>query len=85
MYVKATHTHCGQGIGKALLQALVKESEAKSIWTLQASIFPENIPSITLHKNAGFEHIGIRHRIGKLNGHWRDTVLLEKRSETIGL
>ena len=75
----------GRGIGRALLETLISESEGVGIWTLQASIFPENAASIALHKNAGFQHIGIRRRIGKLNDHWRDTVLLEKRSETVGL
>jgi L-amino acid N-acyltransferase YncA len=83
VYVATSHR--GQGIGRILLETLITESEANGIWTLQASIFPENTASITLHKNAGFQHIGIRHRIGKLNDRWRDNVLLEKRSKTIAL
>ena len=56
----------GQGVGKALLQALITESEAGGIWTLQAGIFPENSASIRLHKSAGFRQIGIREKIGKM-------------------
>jgi L-amino acid N-acyltransferase YncA len=75
----------GQGLGKTLLQALISESEAGGIWTLQAGIFPENTASIRLHESAGFRQIGIRQRIGKMGDRWRDTVLLEKRSQTVGL
>jgi len=53
----------------------------KSIWTLQASIFPENVASIALHKSCGFREVGKRERIGKMNGVWRDTLLLERRSK----
>jgi phosphinothricin acetyltransferase len=75
----------GHGIGRLLLASLVSESEQAGIWTLQASIFPENSASISLHKGCGFREVGTRHRIAKLNGVWRDTVLLERRSETAGI
>ena len=74
----------GHGVGKALLQALVEESEQNGIWTLQAGIFPQNTGSIALHKSCGFREVGIRHRVGKLRDTWRDVVLLERRSETVG-
>lgn len=74
----------GQGIGAALLDRLVKESEKSGIWTLQASIFPENVASISLHQSCGFREVGIRERIGKMKGIWRDTVLLERRSKLVG-
>jgi L-amino acid N-acyltransferase YncA len=74
----------GRGIGKALLQTLVDESEAHGIWTLQAGIFPENVASIALHKSCGFCEVGIRRRIGKLGDTWRDVLLLERRSSTAG-
>jgi L-amino acid N-acyltransferase YncA len=70
----------GQGVGRKLLTALIIESEENGIWTLQASIFPENESSISLHRSCGFRMVGRRERIGKLNGAWRDTVLLERRS-----
>ena len=74
-----------KGIGKALLQALVAESEAAGIWTLQAGIFPENKASIALHESCGFRIVGTRERIGKMHtGQWRDTMLLERRSSTVG-
>jgi L-amino acid N-acyltransferase YncA len=74
----------GRGIGTALLQALVTESEAHEIWTLQAGIFPENAPSIALHKACGFREVGRRTRIGKLGDVWRDVLLLERRSAAVG-
>ncbi len=80
----ATATH-GRGVGKALLNALIEQSEAAGLWTLQAGIFPENIASLALHKSLGFREVGIRQRIGKLGDHWRDVVLLERRSVKIGI
>jgi L-amino acid N-acyltransferase YncA len=70
-----------QGVGRTLLEKLIVESERNGIWTLQASIFPENEGSVALHKSLGFREVGRRERIGKLNGVWRDTVLLERRSD----
>jgi L-amino acid N-acyltransferase YncA len=75
----------GKGIGRKLLSQLIKESETNGIWTLQASIFPENHPSLTLHESCGFREIGRRKRIAKLNGVWRDTVLIERRSRLVGV
>jgi L-amino acid N-acyltransferase YncA len=74
----------GRGIGRELLQALIRESEAAGFWTLQASIIAENEPSLALHRAAGFRVVGRRERIGRLHGVWRDTILLERRSPRIG-
>jgi L-amino acid N-acyltransferase YncA len=74
----------GQGVGKALLQALVTASEGAGIWTLQASIFPENEASMALHLACGFRQVGYRERIGRLHGAWRSTILVERRSEKVG-
>ncbi|GAB2475556.1 phosphinothricin N-acetyltransferase [Hymenobacter qilianensis] len=74
----------GQGVGRQLLGALIAESERNGIWTLQASIFPENTVSIRLHETHGFRMMGRRERIGQLAGVWRDTVLLERRSTVVG-
>jgi phosphinothricin acetyltransferase len=74
----------GAGAGRALLLSLIEASERNGIWTLQAGIFPENAASIALHLSCGFREVGRRERIGKLNGVWRDTILLERRSQTIG-
>jgi phosphinothricin acetyltransferase len=75
----------GYGIGKRLLRALISESEKNNFWTLQAGIFPENKASIKIHEDCGFRFIGVRQRIGKMNGRWRDTLLLERRSDKIGI
>jgi phosphinothricin acetyltransferase len=75
----------GGGVGKALLHALVRASEESGIWTLQAGIFPENRASIALHKSCGFREVGVRSRIGKLGSTWRDVLLLERRSDRVGV
>lgn len=82
--VYVAHDEKGRGVGKNLLASLVQHSEANGIWTLQASVFPENVASIRLHKSCGFREVGTRKRIGQLNGVWRDTVLLERRSSLAG-
>ena len=74
----------GKGVGKTLLQSLIKASEENDLWTLQAGIFPENIASIKLHEANGFRIIGTREKIGRMYGVWRDTVLLERRSKVVG-
>ncbi|HEY9403150.1 MAG TPA: GNAT family N-acetyltransferase [Pyrinomonadaceae bacterium] len=74
----------GRGVGRALLAALVEASEQGGIWTLQAGVFPENEASIKLHLSCGFREVGRRERIGKLHGAWRDTLLLERRSQNVG-
>ena len=73
-----------QGIGAALLKALIAESEKHGIWTLQGAILAENVASIRLHQRAGFRIVGTRERIGCMNGKWRDTVLMERRSASVG-
>ena len=75
----------GRGVGRALLEALVRESESEGIWTLQAGSFPENVASVALHKSCGFREVGRRERVGRLAGRWRDTLLLERRSRTVGV
>ncbi|HWS55413.1 MAG TPA: hypothetical protein VN228_14850, partial [Pyrinomonadaceae bacterium] len=63
----------------------VESSEANGVWTLQASVFPENAASLALHRAFAFREVGRRERIGKLQGRWRDTVLLERRSTKVGV
>ncbi len=76
----------GQGIGGRLMRELVRRSEAEGFWTLQASVFPENLSSIRAHERAGFRIVGRRERIGRFHdGRWRDTVLMERRSASAGL
>ena len=78
----------GRGLGAALLRALAESTEADGIWTIQASVFPENEASLKLHLANGYVVVGRRHRIarmthGPLNGHWRDTVLIERRTRVL--
>ena len=82
IYVHPDHRKCG--VGRAILAALIASSEASGIWTVQTGIFPENSASLALHERVGFRIIGIRQRIGQLNGVWRDTLLLERRSTVVG-
>jgi phosphinothricin acetyltransferase len=74
----------GQGIGSELLSALIEASEIAGIWTVQAGIFSENVASLALHEKHGFRTVGIREKIGCLNGQWRDVVLMERRSKKAG-
>jgi L-amino acid N-acyltransferase YncA len=83
VYVSARHA--GKGIGSLLLGALIEASEQQGYWTLQSGIFTENVASIKLHEKHGFRMVGHREKIGKMDGVWRDTVLLERRSKTVGV
>jgi phosphinothricin acetyltransferase len=79
----------GRGIGRQLLEAFAASTEDAGIWTIQSGVFPENTASLTLHHNAGYRDIGTRERIGPMTygphaGQWRDVILLERRSPTIG-
>ena len=80
----------GHGVGRALLDAFVTAADAAGIWTIQSSVFPENIASLRLHQRAGFHVVGRRERIARSRlgphaGQWRDTVLIERRSTVNGL
>jgi L-amino acid N-acyltransferase YncA len=81
VYVAAAAT--GRGVGRALLERLVAGADAAGIWTIQAGIFPENRASLALHRRCGFRTVGVRERLGKLGGRWRDVVLLERRSPLV--
>jgi phosphinothricin acetyltransferase len=74
-----------RGVGRRLLQHLVRASEAAGIWTLQAGIFPENRASLSLHAAFGFREVGVRERIGRHGGRWRDVIVLERRSPSVGV
>jgi L-amino acid N-acyltransferase YncA len=73
----------GRGVGRALLDALIRATEQAGIWTIQSGIFPENPASAALHEAAGFRTVGRRERIGVHNGVWRDVLLIERRSPLI--
>jgi len=75
----------GRGVGHLLMQKVIADSESNGIWTLNAAMFPENSGSIRLHKKVGFREIGIREKIAKLDGKWRDNVVMERRSKTVGI
>ncbi|MBM7622525.1 GNAT family N-acetyltransferase [Sporohalobacter salinus] len=84
IYVKSEYRE--EGIGTNLLKRLIETSEKNGFWTLQASIFPENKSSLSLHKKFGFREVGIRKKIGRMKkGNWRDVILLERRSNKIGI
>ena len=78
-------TKKGMGIGRKLLEALVVSSEQNGIWSLLSVIDDGNIASLQLHLHAGFRQIGYRERIAKLNGRWRTTIMMEKRSKIVGV
>lgn len=76
----------GRGVGSALLQAVIEASEAAGCWTLLAGVQIENVASLALHERTGFRRVGVQRRLGRdPSGRWRDVVLLERRSATIGL
>lgn len=75
----------GRGVGSALLAAVIAESERLGFWTLQGGIFPENTASRALVRKHGFREVGVRERIGEMNGVWRDVVLVERRSRVVGV
>ena len=83
VYVAATAR--GQGVGRALLEALIVASEAAGLWTLFAGVLAENTPSLALHEKLGFRRIGVQQALGRdAAGRWRDVVLLERRSRSVG-
>jgi L-amino acid N-acyltransferase YncA len=73
----------GRGVGRRLLAALLASAEQGGIWTVQTGIFPENQASVRLHQACGFRLVGVRERLGRLDGRWRDVLLLERRSPRI--
>lgn len=75
----------GLGVGNVILSTIIDWSEDNGYWTLQSNIFPENKVSLVLHKKYGFKEVGVREKIGQMNGIWRDIVLLDRRSQKIGL
>ena len=68
----------GTGAGRAALEALFRAYEERGFWKLVSRIFPENVASIALHERAGFRIVGTYRRHGKLEGQWRDCVIVEK-------
>ncbi len=75
----------GKGVGQFLMESLIDLSESQGYWMLQSGIFPENEASLKLHIKNGFREVGRRERIGNMDGLWRDTLLLERRSQKVGV
>ncbi|MFL7810708.1 MAG: GNAT family N-acetyltransferase [Anaerolineae bacterium] len=75
----------GKGIGTRLMERAIASSETHGIWTLYAALFSENGASVRLHEKCGFRRIGTRERIARLDGVWRDTLIMERRSRVVGL
>ena len=82
VYVRPSES--GRGVGSALLNHLIEQSEKAGYWTLQAGIFEENTQSIRLHEKCGFSIVGKREKLGQLHGEWKDIILMERRSSTVG-
>jgi L-amino acid N-acyltransferase YncA len=74
----------GRGVGQTLLAALIASTESAGIWTIQRGVFPENTVSRELHRRAGFREVGVRERVGRHHGVWRDVVMIERRSSHVG-
>ena len=75
----------GRGVGRALLEALIPASEAAGFWTLMAGVMAENRTSVALHERCGFRVVGVQRALGRDGtGRWRDVMMLERRSETVG-
>ena len=83
--VYVSENHRGKGVGKFLMENVITESEANGIWTLRSGMFAENEATIALHKMFGFRIIGYREKIGKLDGVWKDNVIMERRSKIVGI
>ena len=81
--VYVAETARGRGVGRALMDALIASTESAGIWTIQTGVFPENEATLALHERAGFRVVGRHERIAQLDGVWRDTLLLERRSASI--
>ncbi|WP_146905662.1 GNAT family N-acetyltransferase [Cellulomonas aerilata] len=75
----------GRGVGAALMRRLVRSCEEGGIWTIQSGVLPENVASLALHERFGFRRVGVRERIARRDGRWRDVVLLERRSAVVGV
>jgi phosphinothricin acetyltransferase len=67
------------------MKAAIAASESAGIWTLQGSVFLENKASLALCARNGFREVGRREKIGKREGQWRDTILVERRSGVVGI
>ena len=68
----------GCGLGRLLLDELVAAAEAAGIHKLTSRVFADNAASRAVHRAAGFEEVGLQRRHARLDGEWRDCVLVER-------
>ena len=68
----------GRGVGRTLLAELEREAQRRGNWKLVGLVFPENAPSLSLFRAAGWREVGFFHRHGVLDGRWRDVLLVER-------
>jgi phosphinothricin acetyltransferase len=68
----------GTGAGRAALEALCRTYAERGFWKIVSRIFPENAASLRLHERCGFRVVGVYERHGKLEGEWRDCVIVER-------
>jgi L-amino acid N-acyltransferase YncA len=68
----------GRGVGRRLLDELCLAAEAAGLYTLTSRIFADNESSIAAHTAAGFDVVGVERRHGRLDGEWKDCVLVER-------
>ena len=68
----------GKGLGRLAMQALIDEARAKGYWKLVSRIFPENQASLRLLRRMGVREVGLYEKHGKLDGVWRDVVIMER-------
>ena len=76
--VYVAHAARGRGAGRALLEGLCDAAERTGYYKLTSRVFTENAASRAVHRAAGFEEVGIQRRHGRLDGRWRDCVLVER-------
>jgi len=76
--VYVDRSHRGTGVGRMALEALIADAERRGFFKLVSRIFPENAASLALHRNVGFREVGVYSRRGKLDGVWRDYVIVER-------
>jgi phosphinothricin acetyltransferase len=76
--VYVDRAHRGLGVGQLALESLVVEADRRGFLKLVSRIFPENEASLALHRRVGFREVGVYRRHGRLDGVWRDCVIVEK-------
>ena len=81
-YVRADSQR--RGVGTELLNGLIAATEGQGLWTLQAHVFPENAAGVALFEKLGFRVVGSREKMGRHRGRWRDVLLMERRSPSVG-